>query len=378
MITERMKTHVLYVIDGMDFGGGERVFLQLAIGLKNHYHISTATTGGMIFERHLHSSGIQSYPVPMASQFFFKPVCRLVHIIKKNKIDFIHSQGSRADFFARIAGSIAGVPYNVCTIAAPIEKFDIGIIHKGIYRFLDRLTENCVDRFIVVSDALEKLLTVKRKIFGKRVVKIYNGIELQKYHSSGTFDNLRIELGIPGNAFLIGAIGRIIPSKGLEYLIEAMKVILVTHPEARLIIVGEGPVKDDLITKCKIMGIKDQVIFSGFIDDIRKVLVSIDLLAFPSLSEGFPMTILEAMAMEKPIIATCIDGVMEQISDAVEGLLVPPGNSEALMQAMKKVMEDRALACTLGSAARRKVENEFTVEKMIDATRHVYQSLCPN
>lgn len=369
------KIHILFVMDGMEFGGGERVFVQLAAGLKDRYQLSAATMAGMKFEETLKSLGVQTYPVDMGSQLSFKPVYKIFDIIKKNKVDFIHSQGARADFFARVAGRIAGIPYNICTIATPIEKFDIGVLRKGIYRFIDRLTESSVDRFIVVSDSLEKLLTSKRGISAKRVVKIHNGIELHKYHPAYNSGKLRIELGISQDVPLIGSIGRIIWSKGLEYLIEATKEIFILYPQARLLIVGEGPFKNKLVLKCKKLGIINNVIFTGFINDIREILSSIDLLVFPSLSEGFPMVVLEAMAMGKPIVATRIDGITEQISDGKEGLLVPPKDPSALAEAVSKLIGNRKLAKSMGLAARKKAEAEFSVEKMIAETEKVYQSL---
>lgn len=362
-------------MDGIEFGGGERVFVQLAAGLKDRYQLSAATTAGMKFEETLKSLGVHTYSVDMGSQLSFKPVYKILDIIKKNKIDFIHSQGARADLFARVARSISGIPYNICTIAAPIEKFDIGVLRKGIYRFIDRLTESSVDRFIVASDSLERLLTSKRGISSKRVVKIYNGIELHKYHPAYNSGKLRIELGISQDIPIIGSIGRIIHSKGIEYLLEATKEILILYPETRLIIVGEGPLKNKLILKCKELEIINNVIFTGFVNDIRDILSSIDLLAFPSLSEGFPMVTLEAMAMAKPIVATRIDGITEQISDGKEGLLVPPKDSFRLSEAIIKLIRDRELARSLGTSARKKVEAEFSVEKMVAETERVYHSL---
>jgi glycosyltransferase involved in cell wall biosynthesis len=372
---EQDKFHILFVIDGIEFGGGERVFVQLANGLKDRYKLSAATMAGTKFEQTLKSRGVQTFPVDMSSQLFFKSVYHILNILKKNKVDYIHSQGSRADFFSRIAGSIAGVPYIVCTIAAPVEKFDTSVFRKSIYRFFDYLTESSVNRFIVVSDSLEKLLTIKRGISTERVVKIHNGIELHRYQPDCTSGKLRINLGISQDVPLIGYIGRINRSKGIEYLIEAAKKIFMLNPGVRLLIVGEGPIKNELILKCKNLGIINNVIFTGFIDDIREILSAIDLLVFPSLSEGFPMITLESMAMAKPIIATMIDGVTEQISDGIEGILVPPKDPYALSNSIQRVIENKKLAHSLGAAARKKVEKEFSVERMIAETEKVYQSL---
>ena len=121
--------------------------------------------------------------------------------------------------------------------------------------------------------------------------------------------------------------------------------------------------------------VRDNVIFAGFRSDIKEILSAIDILAIPSLLEGFPMVTLEAMAMAKPIIATDIDGITEQITDGVNGILVPPKDPSALAKAVIQVLNDKELARSMGLAARKKVEQEFSVEKMITETEKIYLSL---
>jgi glycosyltransferase involved in cell wall biosynthesis len=121
--------------------------------------------------------------------------------------------------------------------------------------------------------------------------------------------------------------------------------------------------------------VRDNVIFAGFRSDIKEILSAVDLLVIPSLLEGFPMVTLEAMAMAKPIIATNIDGITEQITNGVNGILVPPKNPSALAKAALRVLNDKELAATIGLSARKKVEQEFSVEKMVAETEKVYQSL---
>jgi glycosyltransferase involved in cell wall biosynthesis len=120
---------------------------------------------------------------------------------------------------------------------------------------------------------------------------------------------------------------------------------------------------------------KDKIIFAGFRSDIKEVLASMDILVIPSLLEGFPMVTLEAMAMAKPIIATYIDGLREQIIDGESGILLPPEDPNALTSSIVKLLNDPQLAVRIGSNARKHVETEFPVEKMIMATNEVYQSL---
>jgi len=366
---------LLFVIDNMELGGGERVFLQLAAGLRDRFEVSVASMSGGTFEHELKQLGIKFYPVDMSRRFSLKPISRIKAIIRNNKIDLVHSQGARADFFARIAGRLAGVPHIFCTIAMPVEGFDVGLLQKKVYRFIDQLTERYVERFIVVSDSLKQMLVEGRGIPAHQVLRIYNGIELSQYHPDAEYGNLRSEWGIPQEVSLIGAIGRMVWQKGFEYLIECIPEIGRTYPDTKILIVGDGPLLDGLKALSGRLGVEKNIIFTGFRSDIKEILSAFDLLVVPSLLEGFPMVTLEAMAMAKPIIATNIDGITEQITDGKDGILVAPRDPDALAKAIIKVLADRQSAKAMGLAARKKVEQEFSVEKMVRETEKVYLSL---
>ena len=346
-----MRTKLLFVIDGLEFGGGERVFLQLTAGLRDCFEIFIASMPGGIFEYELKQLGIKFYPVEMSKRFSLKPIRRIKAIIRNNKIDLVHSQGARADFFARIAGRLAGVPHIFCTIAMPVEGFDVGLLQKKAYRFMDQLTERYVKRFIVVSDSLKQMLMERRGIPAHQVVRIYNGIELSEYHpddSGESFKSIRKEYNVGEDVFLIGAVRRMVWQKGFEFFIKAVPEIVRVIPEAKFLLIGDGPLRQRLEALSEELRVRDNLIFTGFRSDIKEILSAIDILVIPSLLEGFPMITLEAMAMAKPIVATNIDGITEQITDGVNGILVPPKNPSALAKAVIRVLNHKELARTMG------------------------------
>ncbi len=369
------KISILFVIDGVEFGGGERVFFQLADGLKDRYKVFVATMPGRFFERELRGLGIKVFSVDMKRRLSLKPINRIREIIRNNEIDILHSQGARADFFARIAGRKANVPHIVCTVAMPVEGFDVGPLRKMVYRFTDWFSERYVDRFIVVSDSLKRALIEGRGIVAQGVIRIYNGIEVDQFHPGIQRNNLRAEFKIPTDAPLIGAIGRMVWQKGFKYLLDAAPEIVRAVPDVRFLFVGDGPLKDKLKEKSEKLKVTDRLIFAGFRTDIKAILSTIDLLVVPSLLEGFPMVTLEAMAMAKPVIATNIDGITEQIITGQDGILVPPKDNGALARAIIKVLNDRESAKRMGLAAREKVEKHFSIEKMVNETEKVYLSL---
>lgn len=371
---------ILFVVDGLEFGGGERTFLQLIEEMpKERFRINVATSQHGIFSKILSDAGIAANHLDLSKRVNFKNIQELRRLIKINRIDIIHSQGGRADFYARMSGrSLRPKIKVVSTIATPVERYDVNLLRKSIYCFFDRLSERYVDRFLVVSEALRKIMIDGHKVTPDKVIRVYNGIELNEYcpnASDRSSRHIRNEYGIGATDVLIGAIGRLVWQKGFEYLIRSLPEIAKTHPDIKVIFVGDGPFRGNLEKLRRQLGIEDKAIFTGYRSDIKGILSAIDIKVIPSLAEGFPMVTLEAMAMEKPIVATCIDGITEQITDGVEGILVPPRDPIALAAAINAIIENKDLARSLGSAARKRVEREFTVEKMIDETEKVYRSL---
>lgn len=371
-----MKTpSILFVIDGIEFGGGERVFLQLASGLKSRFKVSVAAAAGGEFANRVKELGISYFAVDMSNQLSVRPIFQIASIIRKEKVSLVHSQGARSDFYARMATRLTACARNVCTVAMPVEGFDVKPLRMVVYRTLDWLGERYVDRFIVVSDALRRALTKRRGIDEHSVARIYNGIELEQYHPDAGDEIIRKEWGISQKAPIIGAIGRMVWQKGFEYLIRALPEVVQTVADAKFVLVGDGPLRGKLEGLSEELRVKDNVVFAGFRSDIKDVLSTIDLLAVPSLLEGLPMVTLEAMAMAKPIVASYIDGIDEQIDSGVHGILVPPRDPIALADAIIEVLSDREYAKCLGVAARERVESEFSVDRMIAETEEVYSSL---
>lgn len=376
-----MKCKILYVIDNIEFGGGERVFSQVIRGLnKERFGVFVASNPGGTFEKKLTEVGIKIDPLDMTSRYNLGTISQLKKIIKTKDVQIVHSQGGRADFFARIAARIANVPIIISSVAMLVEGYDVSILRKGLYVLIDRWTERWVNKFIVLSEALRRALIERHKIPPEKIVRIYNGIELKEYNPDlkevrSKKLEVRRELGLKNDVPVIGAIGRLVWQKGFEYLIQAIPKVIEVFPETRFLIVGEGPLKDKLKVKSEKLKVKDNIIFTGFRSDIKEILASIDLLVMPSLLEGLPMVLLEGMAMAKPIVATRIDGVTEVLENGKMGLLVPAKNPHALAEAILKVLNNKTKADLLGQNARKMVEEKFSVEKMVEQIEWVYEKL---
>jgi glycosyltransferase involved in cell wall biosynthesis len=375
-----MKHKILYIIENSFFGGGERAFAQIINGLdKEKYEAYVACLpSGEFTERIKRSATIM--PFDLRNRFDFTKIFQLVKIIKQKNIEIIHSQGSRADFFARIAARLTSVPAAVSTIAMPVEGFDVGSIKKIIYIVLDRFSERFVDRYIVVSEALRKRLIEKHKIPSKKIVKIYNGVEIDSDARRLMPDvrkKIMEELMIPENAMLAGTIGRLVWQKGLTYFIQAIKEINTRWKmqDVRYLIVGEGKERNNLEQIIKKLGLSDKIIFTGFCNDIKEILYSLDVFVLPSIREGQPIALLEAMAMETPIVATDIEGVNETIVDGITGILVPPKNPSALAEAIVCLLKDKKKAQEMGQAGRVVVEEKFNLKDKMEQHKRLYETI---
>ncbi len=223
-------------------------------------------------------------------------------------------------------------------------------------------------------------MIVKHGIEPQRVVKIYNGIEKDEYciENEETVcrrSRFRKESSLGEDVPVVGVIGRLVWQKGFEYFIEAIPDVLKRFPRAIFLIVGEGELKDELKVKSRILKLEDKIIFTGFRNDIKDVLASIDTFVMPSLREGLPVVLLEAMAMMKPIVATKIEGIREVLENGLTGLLVSPENPQVLSEAIVDLLIHKDKARQMGLAARKVVEERFGVDIMVQKVEGVYEEL---
>jgi len=374
-----MRTKILFVIDGMEYGGGERVFAQMIKYLpRDRYDLYLAAGNNGTLYRAIAPTAVKCYPINFSNRYDLTIPLKLIKIVKENRISIIHGQGARAEFFARLASRLSGRCRYVSTIAMPVENFDVKSVKKILYGLLDGSTERFVDRFIVVSAALEKTMIGKHGISPMKVVRIHNGIETDYYKPTEAekkpTDISRFFLN-EGHDLLIGAAGRMVWQKGFEFFLACMPELIRDRQGLRFVIIGDGPLRLDLEQQARSLGIDHQVVFTGALSDIRDMMAAMDIFVIPSLLEGFPMVTLEAMAMEKTIVATAIDGIREQITDGLEGLLVPPKDPSSLAKAIKRLVDEPAYARSLGRNARGKAIRYFSVQKMIQETMKVYDTL---
>lgn len=296
--------------------------------------------------------------------------------MRSENIHLVNSQGARANFYTRIASRIAKVPVVVNTVAVLVERYDVTLVKKIFYLLCDRTTNLFVDKFIVVSDSLQDILMAQHGIAPSKVIRIYNGIELDQYKPNPEpNETIRKEFLIREDEFVVGTVGRLTYEKGYEFLLKSVSMVLEACPKTKFVFVGDGSLKLELENLARELRIFQNCMFVGFRDDIPEILSSFDVFVLPSIMEGHPIAILEAMAMAKPIVASDINGVREQIENGRTGILVPPGDPQALAESINQMLQNRTQAKKLGTEARKQVEEMFDIKRQVALHEEVYKDL---
>lgn len=370
-----MKGKVLYVIDNLEFGGGERGFAQLAGALRDRYEILFACSPGGLLGTRLEQLGIPIRSLDFRRQLSLARILRLAAIIRQERVRLVHSMGARADFAARIAGRLAGSPVIVSTTAMFVEGYEVSPVKRALYRTGNRFTERLCDGFIAVSEAVRKILVEDHRIPAAKVTRIYNGVELDAFQP-GSRDRVQLkrDLGLDPEAPLVGTIGRMVPQKAHDVFLQAASLVAQAVPDAQFLIVGDGPLRSTLERLRKELGLRS-CRFGGFREDIPEALSIMSVFVLSSVLEGLPRVLLEALALARPVVATRIPGVTEIVQHGFTGLLVPPRDAVTLAHAITWLLNDQKLAGRLGQAGRKVVEERFALSRTVEEVDRFYAAL---
>ena len=371
------KIKVLYVIENTSFGGGERGFGQLSTGLnRDCFQTHIAAYPGGELQEIARQAGVSFFPIDMSRKVNFRSIGQLSGIISKNRINIVHSMGARADFFARLACRRIPSTALICTVAMLIEGFDVGFLRKVIYKIADRYSARYVTQYIAVSKALKTRLVEEHKIPANKISVIYNGVELDQYNPNrNASDTVRRSLGITDDHPIIGTIGRLVYQKGFSYFLKAAKRIYSEKKQVRFVIVGYGQEETNLKRLAESLDISKVCTFAGLRFDVAQLMSAFDVFVLSSVLEGLPRIVIEAMAMKRPIVATDIDGVREELRHEGTGLLVPPADPKALAEAVLILLDDRQRAERLGREARKDAEQLFDLKHTLANVEKLYEEV---
>jgi glycosyltransferase involved in cell wall biosynthesis len=272
----------------------------------------------------------------------------LLKELDRRQADVVHLHGYGASTFGRLAAAIRRLPVVVHEHANLTST-------PWFQRIADRLLAPATDIAIAVSRSTADFTINARLIPAERTRVVYLGVPLEEFSRVRTAEDVaaaRRALAIPDGTFAIGTVTRLMPSKGNEYLVEATRQVIDTLPDARVYIVGEGELQQDLEARAGALGLGDRLVFTGFRRDVAEALTALDLVVFPSLWEGTPLTVLETLAMGKPIVSTDADGLQDVLTRGHDAVMVPRRDPKALADATIVLARDPAERARLAANAK--------------------------
>lgn len=363
---------ILQVIDGMNIGGAEVLLVDLVRRLREAGHVVRVaySTPGPMAAR-LTEMGVPLTRLPRLARVDPLLLLRLVKLMRREKPDLVHTHLFKSDVHGRLAARWAGVPVLVSTV-----HNNDRWAKRALLGWLYGRTARLADRIIVVSEEVREYQLKYTFLPPEKIVTIDNGVDMRRFEGQDAAGRaVRVEFGIDPDAPLVGIIGRLSEQKDHATFLQAAGRIRAELPKARFLVVGDGPLRGNLIEQARSLKLDEAVIFAGLRSDIPAVMAALDVLVFSSRWEGLPVTLLEGMAAGKPVVSTAVGGVPGVVGDGESALLVPAGMASVLADAVIRVLRDPALARNLSTAARERVRKKYSLDSMLDRTLALYEEL---
>jgi len=374
---------VMHVIGNLRLGGGQKITYAAVRGLpRDEFQASVCCLeeAGHYGER-LRAEGIPVFEFGHRKNYGLRGLLRgplvlrqMVALLRREKPDIVHTHLFGAGLIGRVAARLAGIRTTVTTL------------HRIFYPYIQPATEKLLSpltaRVIVDSHAVGRLVQQRCRIRSDKIQVIYNGIDSAELAAPMDVIAARQQLGLPAafctpDTKVVGIIAHLQSHKGQGYMLEAMQRLRAGGLPARLVLVGDGPDRLLLQQQTARLGLQDCVHFAGYRSDMNQALSALDLLVLPSSWEGFGLILAEGMYKGLPAISTNVGGSAEVIEDGKTGLLVPFGDVERLASAARTILADPVRAAEMGMAGRRRVEEKFTLDRMVGAYAAMYRELTP-
>ena len=377
---QTIPVRVLHVVGESRFGGAARIILGLGrIARAEGWQVDILTTDPT-FQQAVtqHGFGLVNLDVvrrEIRPLWDLRGLLRLVRFLRKERYQIVHTHTSKGGFVGRLAARLAGVPTIVHTIHGFAFHEDSAPSVRRFYSGLEMIASHWCHKIVSVSEFHREWAIQLGMCSPRRIVAIPNGVAEPVRSSEVEAGDLRRRMGAQPGDLLMLTITRLAADKGLEYLMEAMAALPPTKRRLHCAIAGDGPARQTLEQLAGRLGVGDRVTFLGFREDIGDLLAACDLVVLPSLREGLSMSLLEAMAAGKPIVATSIGSQREVASRGEVVCLVRPADRESLKDGILRLVEDAALMTRLGVNARAAYESYYNEERMLQSYRELYAGL---
>jgi L-malate glycosyltransferase len=358
---------VLHLDSGADWRGGQQQIDYLVRGLSRlgvEQHLVLCEKGELA--RRIGQSGLSVSALPFSSELAPASILKMREAVRLFEPAIIHAHDSRTLGMAAVL-NLLGQPAKLIAVrrvAFPIRK---DVFWKFKY-------QKSVDKIIAVSKFSHQQL-VQAGLPPGKIELVYDGYACKETESKAGRAQARRKLGLAEGDWVLGCMGQFTSEKGHEVLIRGVKKLLDESWPVRLVLAGEGPLRERYLTLIRGLGLENQVILPGFVTDPTSLLPAFDVFVFPSLNEGLGSTLLMVMAHHIPVCASQAGGIPELVIDGQTGSLFPPGDSSALAKVVRRNLEDKARAQSMAQAAYCRATSDFTVERMVSETYKVYANV---
>lgn len=363
------KAKVMFLYVSLVYGGAEigllRTLKTIDKGRFECCVVSIEKKGALAEE--IEKLGVRViYLNSQARLFNLTLIFKIARLLSRERPDILDCCLFYANFFGRAASLF-------CRPKVVIAEEHCVYGEKRFYHImLDKFLSYFTDRIIACSDSVIDFTNRQEGIGKEKFYLLHNAVDAARFDIAESKEGLKAGYGFGSEDFIVGTVGTLIYRKGHKYLIEAASFIKRDIPRLKVLIIGSGPIKNELEGLAMRAGVKDNVVFMGSRQDIPGLMKVMDVFAFPSLEEGFPIAILEAMYLGLPVIASSISGIPEVITDAEDGFLVEPKNSRALADRILAVYRDRGLGGKIGFNARNRIAAKFLPGHYISGLQNLY------
>jgi glycosyltransferase involved in cell wall biosynthesis len=360
---------VLHIIETPGTGGAESVLVEIAAGLPPEF----TSVGVMMCEswtgRELEKRGMEVTVMPLRRSFDVSWPMRFARFIRAQKVDVVQSHEFTANVYASAGARLAGVPI-VCTTHGK-NYWPYALYRRAAYRW----AAHNARAFVAVSADLCRYITSTLGIAERGVRVIRNGIDPNVFkYDAHARANVRAELSVHASQPLLLACGELTQVKGHECLVRAVRQVVENCPEAVVAIAGHGPLREYLEALADSLGVNSHMRFLGFRDDVPALLNAADVFVMPSLSEGLPLALLEAMSVGIPVVATAVGGVPELIRAGETGWLVPPRDADALGRALVGVIQNPTSRERVVAEARQLCSGQYDLRVTVNCYAELYRN----
>ncbi|MEK6692594.1 MAG: glycosyltransferase [Nitrospirota bacterium] len=378
MVEERLNRNltVLHTESSLGWGGQEIRILEEAKGIAGRGHRSIiACQSESELSIRAKDAGLEVITLSMRKISYLSAILKLRRIIDDYGFDILNTHSSRDSWLGSIAGRLSKKRPIILRTRHLSTTVSRGLLSKFLYEILPH-------RVITTGESIRNQMIEDNGFDGNRITSIPTGVDLDLFDPKRINGTLRGDWGVSEGIPAIGMVAVIRSWKGHEYFIDAAGIVLREFPEARFFIVGDGPRKEIVSHYIKEKGLsegsygKNSIIMTGHRSDIPQVMASLDIVVLPSYAnEGLPQAILQALAMEKPVVAGDVGSISEAIINGETGYLVPPKNPSALADKIMSILKDDTVRVDMGKTGRRLVASRFSLEGMLDRIENLYKEL---